>query len=81
MTVQIHKRGDRRIDVQPEFTRVDDETLQYEVTIDYPQTWVRPWRLSFPLIRESAYQLFEYACHEGNRALPNILRGSRLEEP
>jgi hypothetical protein len=74
-------RHSRSLRLTERFTRVDDETLQYEVTVDDPQTWVRPWRLSFPLIRESAYQLFEYACHEGNRALPNILRGSRQEEP
>jgi hypothetical protein len=72
-----HSRSLRLIE---RFTRVDDETLTYDVTIDDPQTWVRPWRLSFSLIREPSYQLFEYACHEGNRALPNILATSRLED-
>jgi hypothetical protein len=74
-------RHTRSLRLTERFTRLDDETLQYEVTIDDPQTWVRPWRLSVPLIREASYQLFEYACHEGNRALPNILNASRLEEP
>jgi hypothetical protein len=73
-------RHSRNLRLIERFTRVDDETLTYEVTIDDPQTWERPWRVSFPLIRESGYQLFEYACHEGNRALPNILGTSRLED-
>jgi hypothetical protein len=74
-------RHSRNLHLIERLTRLDDETLQYEVTVDDPQTWVRPWRLSFPLVRETSYQLFEYACHEGNRALPNILEASRLEEP
>jgi hypothetical protein len=74
-------RHSRNLRLIERFARLDDETIQYDVTIDDPQTWVRPWRLSFPLIREAAYELFEYACHEGNRALPNILEASRLEEP
>jgi hypothetical protein len=72
-----HTRALRLIE---RLTRVDDETLRYEVTIDDPQTWATPWRLSIPLIFEPRYQLFEYACHEGNRALPNILAVSRLED-
>jgi hypothetical protein len=72
-----HTRALRLIE---RLTRVDDETLRYEVTIDDPQTWATPWRLSIPLIFEPGYQLFEYACHEGNRALPNILAVSRLED-
>jgi hypothetical protein len=62
------------------FTRVDENTLQYTVTIDDPVMWTRPWTMSFPLTRDSTYGMFEYACHEGNYGLRNILSGSRAEE-
>jgi hypothetical protein len=61
-------------------TLLDANTLQYQVTIDDPGTWVRPWTLSFPWKRDSDYTLFEYACHEGNYAMRNILSGARADE-
>ena len=54
--------------------------LQYEVTIDDPKTWTAPWKVSFPLKRDQDYQMFEYACHEGNYAMRNTLSGSRADE-
>jgi hypothetical protein len=62
------------------FTRLDADTLQYEVRIDDPKTWTRPWTVAFPYRRDPAYQIFEYACHEGNYAMKDILSGSRAEE-
>ena len=62
------------------FTRVDPNTLQYEATVTDPKTWTRPWKVSLPLKLHPEYQFFEYACHEGNYALGNILRGARLKE-
>jgi hypothetical protein len=62
------------------FTRIDANTLQYEATIDDPKTWVSPWTISMPLVREPGYALFEYACHEGNLAMMNILSGARAAE-
>jgi hypothetical protein len=56
------------------FTRVDARTIQYQATIDDPKVFTRPWTLTFPLNRDDRYQLFEYACHEGNHALENMLR-------
>ena len=61
-------------------TRSDADTLRYEVTVDDPQTWVRPFTLMLPLKRDEHYGFFEYACHEGNYALRNILTGARAEE-
>src|SRR5215469_9600466 len=61
-------------------TRVDENTLNYQVTIDDPQTWTKPWTLMIPLKRDSNYQLAEYACHEGNYAMKDILSGARVEE-
>src|SRR5215467_9097467 len=59
------------------FTRTGADTLQYEVTVTDPRTWTKPWIASFPLRREMSYGMFEYACHEGNHAMSNILSASR----
>jgi len=62
------------------FTRTDPNTIQYEATIDDPNVYTQPWTVRFPLNRDDRYQLFEYACHEGNRGLHNILSAARAEE-
>src|SRR5262245_16565367 len=61
------------------FTRVDAKTLKYRFTIDDPQTWTKPWtgEYTWPLTSE---RMYEYACHEGNYALTNILKGARMRE-
>jgi hypothetical protein len=59
------------------FTRTAADSLQYEVTVNDPRTWTKPWKASFPLRRESSYGMFEYACHEGNHAMSNILSAAR----
>ena len=61
-------------------TRVDENTLNYQVTIDDPQTWTKPWTLLIPLKRDPNYQMAEYACHEGNYAMKDILSGARAQE-
>jgi hypothetical protein len=55
-------------------TRVDENTIQYDATIDDPNVYTRPWKLAFPLNKDDRYRIFEYACHEGNHALENMLR-------
>lgn len=62
------------------FTRVDKNTIAYELTIEDPEHYKSPWTLSFPLTRDDGYQIFEYACHEGNTAIELILRGARMQE-
>jgi len=59
------------------YTRTGPDSLQYEVTVNDPKTWTKPWKASFPLRREMTYGMFEYACHEGNHAMFNILSASR----
>ena len=61
------------------FTRVAPNALLYQFTIDDPATWTRPWtgEFTWPATDEHIY---EYACHEANYALENILRGARLRE-
>jgi hypothetical protein len=58
------------------FTRVDADTLEYTYTVTDPETWTRPWTASIPL-RRSDLPVYEYACHEGNYSMPNILSGQR----
>jgi hypothetical protein len=50
------------------------------VTIDDPKTYTRPFTVAFPIVQEPGYQLFEYACHEGNHAMFNSLSGARAQE-
>ncbi len=62
------------------YTRTSSSELQYEVTIDDPKTFTRPFKVAFPLTQEPGYQNFEYACHEGNYAMSNSLSGARAQE-
>ena len=62
------------------FTRTDPNTINYEMTIDDPKTYTKPWKVGFPITQESGYQNFEYACHEGNNAMFNSLSGARAAE-
>jgi hypothetical protein len=61
------------------FTRADANTLRYEFTVDDPATFAKPWTAVLPMTK-SDDRIFEYACHEGNHALPNILGGARYQE-
>ncbi len=61
------------------FTRVDDDTLMYEFTVDDPKTFVAPFTAAIPMKRTEA-PLFEYACHEGNYGMTNLLTGARVQE-
>ena len=61
-------------------TRVAKDTIRYSVTIEDPEIYNRPWTVSFPLAEDPDYRIYEYACHEGNYALGNILRGARAAE-
>ena len=62
------------------FTRVSHDTMQYEIAIDDPVNYTAPWKIAYPLARDDEYQMFEYACHEGNHAIELILRGARVQE-
>jgi hypothetical protein len=62
------------------FTRTDPDTLIYEVTIDDPGVYTSSWKVSLPFRRDDGYRIFEYACHEGNKATELTLRGARTLE-
>ena len=61
------------------FTRLDANTLRYEYTVEDPATFTRAWTAVLPMTK-TGERLYEYACHEGNYALPDILRGARYQE-
>jgi hypothetical protein len=68
-----------KLHVKERFSRSGPESLKYEITIDDPGTWTKPWTLMIPL-RHSPNPIYEYACHEGNIGLAGILAGARAEE-
>ena len=69
----------QNLHVVERFTRIDEDTILYEFTVDDPATWTKPWTAQQPLTK-IAGPIFEYACHEGNLGLPNTLSGARAAE-
>jgi len=61
------------------FRRVDDGTLEYEFTVTDPETWAAPWTANIPMVKNEQ-PMFEYACHEGNYSMPQMLGGARALE-
>jgi hypothetical protein len=63
------------------YTRVDENTIDYQFTVNDPKTFTKPWTVSRPMRRDAgAITIFEYACHEGNYAMRNMLAGARAQE-
>ncbi len=68
------------------FTRIDAATIDYQVTIEDPAKFTKPWTLALPLTTDQAARgvtegrLYEYACHEGNYSIVNVLSGARAQE-
>ena len=62
------------------FTPVAPNKVEWAVTVDDPKTWTRPWTFAMTLTKDDSQPPFEYACHEGNYGMPNILRGERATE-
>ena len=69
----------RDLHVTERFSRLDEDTLHYEFTVDDPATWTQPWKGDY-LWPETTNKVYEYACHEGNYAMGAIMRGARLLE-
>ena len=68
-----------KLHVTERISRQDAETLRWEITINDPDTWTKPWSMMIPLQR-STQPVYEYACHEGNVGLAGILAGARADE-
>ncbi len=85
-TTNFHQMQDLRgipptedLKVIERFSRVDEETILYEFTVNDPTSWTQPWGGEMPFKKLDAL-LYEYACHEGNYALYNVLTGARYQE-
>jgi hypothetical protein len=77
----IYRNGDpKTFKLIERFTPTSKKTLEWSVTVDDPSTWARPWTFSLPLTVNDDEPLYEYACHEGNYAMKNILSGSRIAD-
>ena len=61
------------------FTRTDDDTIQYEISVSDPEVLTQPWKARYPMQRDDSYQFFEYACNEDNTAIRNYIVTSRYE--
>jgi hypothetical protein len=70
---------DRNMHLVERLTRMDDGVLMYRFTVTDPTVWTRPWTAEVPMTRVDGFAI-EYACHEGNYSLTNILSGARAEE-
>jgi hypothetical protein len=62
------------------FTRVSPSRVEWQVTFTDPSTWTKPWSFAMPLTMDASEQIVEYGCHEGNRAMANILSAARADE-
>jgi len=62
------------------YTRTGPNEMRYELTVDDPKTFVRPYKVLLPLTEEPGYRNYEYACHEGNYGMFNSLSGARAKE-
>ena len=61
------------------FTRVDAGTINYEFTVDDPASFTKPWTAAIPMTKTEG-PIFEYACHEGNYGMTNLLSGARAKK-
>ena len=73
------RQSDENLHVIERFTRVDKNTILYKFTIEDPTAYTKPWTAELPLTAAQG-PIYEYACHEGNYALKDILAGARAEE-
>ena len=75
----IFRGSGENLNLVERFTRLDPNTLRYAFTVTDPQTWPQPWSVAFPITKAEGH-IYEYACHEGNHALRNMLSYARSEE-
>ncbi|HVG72967.1 MAG TPA: hypothetical protein VM819_18780 [Vicinamibacterales bacterium] len=62
------------------FTRIDPEMIDYEITVNDPLTFTRPWTMRLTITQQPDYEIYEYACHEGNHSMRNVLLAERAWE-
>ena len=76
----VYRNGSPKLALVEKFKPVAKGKLEWSVTVNDPDTWVRPWTFAMMLTADPEQTLFEYACHEGNYAMRNILSAARAEE-
>jgi hypothetical protein len=74
------QRHSEAMKITERYTRIADDVIDYRMTIEDPETYTAPWTMQMPLKRDDGYGMFEYACHEGNLAMFNILSGARADD-
>ena len=79
-TASVRSRQTERQRLVERFTIVGPDTLEYSLHVDDPETYSAPWTAAFPLKRDDTYDIYEYACHEGNYSVPNALSGARFKK-
>ena len=83
-TVNLHPQqsirgANENVKVTERFTRIAQDQILYQFKVEDPTTWAQPW-MGEEIMSATNEKLYEYACHEGNYALPGILAGAREEE-
>ena len=73
-------RHSEQLKLTERFTRIDPEMIDYEIRVEDPLTWERPWTMRMTITQQPGYEIYEYACHEGNMAMRNILSAERAYE-
>jgi hypothetical protein len=68
-----------KMKITERMTRLNDQMMVYEITTEDPVVLTRPWTARFPLKMDNSYVWWEYACHEGNRTIPDYISASRAE--
>ena len=77
----LYRNASDHLKIIERFRRVGPEMIEWSVTLDDPQTWTRPWTYAMDLTKkDDSQQPFEYACHEGNYAVKNMLSAAREGE-
>ncbi|HEY1307993.1 MAG TPA: hypothetical protein VGF24_30780 [Vicinamibacterales bacterium] len=73
------RNGSENMKVTERFTRIADDAIEYKFTIDDPSTWTKAWSAELPLVKTDG-PIFEFACHETNFGIANILAGAREDD-
>jgi hypothetical protein len=65
--------------ISERFTRTANDTIDYQIRIEDPEIVTSPWAVAYPMKLDNKYEMFEYACHEGNTAIRGYIETSRYE--
>jgi hypothetical protein len=73
-------RTSEAMKITERITRIDPQMIDFQLRVEDPQTYATPWTLRMTLTTQPDYEIYEYACHEGNRSVANALSGEREYE-